>query len=288
MTARNGGMSMMDQLSSYTVLNNGVKMPWLGLGVYKTQDGAEVENAVKAALKFGYRSIDTATFYQNEAGVGKALKESGVPRNEIFVTTKVWNDMQGYDKTLASFEESKKKLGLEYIDLYLVHWPIPGKFTDTWRALERLYREGQVRAIGVSNFYLHHLKELFASCEVKPAVDQIELHPCLTQKEMLNFCKENDIQVEAWAPLMRGRILDHPIITEIANKYRKTPSQVILRWHLQHRIVAIPKSVHEHRIIENANIFDFNLSSEDMVLIDSLNRNERTGSDPDVFVQQWA
>lgn len=273
----------MKDLRSCTVLNNGVKMPWFGLGVYKSEEGEEVENAVKNALKHGYRSIDTAAFYQNEAGVGKAIKESGIPREEIFVTTKVWNDMQGYENTLASFEESRKKLDLEYIDLFLIHWPVKGKFKDTWRALEKLYHEGKVRAIGVCNFKVHHLKDLLSSCEVKPVINQVEYHPRLTQKDVLQFCKENDIQLEAWAPLMRGKILDHPVITELAEKYGKTPAQIVLRWDLEHEVVTIPKSVKEHRIVENADVFDFSLTAEEVDNIDSLNLDERTGPDPDTF-----
>lgn len=277
----------MDSISSYTVLNNGVKMPWLGLGVYKSKEGEEVENAVKTALKIGYRSIDTAALYENERGVGKAIRDSGIPREEIFVTTKVWNDRHGYDSTLNAFEESRKKLGLEYIDLYLIHWPVPEKFKETWRALEKLYRDGLVRAIGVSNFQIHHLEELMESCEVKPAVNQVEFHPLLTQKKLLVFCKEHNIQMEAWAPLMRGGVLDAPIIKKIAEKYGKTPAQVVLRWDLQHGVVTIPKSVREERIKENSDIFDFQLTSEEMGQIDSLNQDKRTGPDPDVFVEQW-
>ncbi len=277
----------MDSISSYTVLNNGVKMPWLGLGVYKSKEGEEVENAVKTALKIGYRSIDTAALYENERGVGKAIRDSGIPREEIFVTTKVWNDRHGYDSTLNAFEESRKKLGLEYIDLYLIHWPVPEKFKETWRALEKLYSDGLVRAIGVSNFQIHHLEELMESCEVKPAVNQVEFHPLLTQKKLLVFCKEHNIQMEAWAPLMRGGVLDAPIIKKIAEKYGKTPAQVVLRWDLQHGVVTIPKSVREERIKENSDIFDFQLTSEEMGQIDSLNQDKRTGPDPDVFVEQW-
>lgn len=277
----------MDHIQSCALLNNGVKMPWLGLGVYKSKEGGEVEHAVKTALKIGYRSIDTASFYENERGVGQAIKESGIPRQEIFVTTKVWNDQQGYDSTLRAFEESRKKLGLEYIDLYLIHWPIPGKFKETWKALEKLYRDGLVRAIGVSNFQIHHLEDLLNDCEIKPAVNQVEFHPYLTQKQLLAFCKEHDIQMEAWAPLMRGKVLDEPVIQTIAAKYGKTPAQVVLRWDLQHGVITIPKSVREERIKENSEIFDFQLTAEEMKQIDSLNKNERSGPDPDVFVEQW-
>lgn len=278
----------MSQTNKYTQLNNGIKMPRLGLGVYKAQEGSEVENAVKFALAHGYRLIDTASFYENETGVGKAIKQSGVPREEIFVTTKVWNDMLGYEETLAAFEDSRKKLDLEYIDLYLIHWPVPGKFKDAWKAMEKLYKEGAVRAIGVCNFNIHHLEELFESCEIKPAVNQVEFHPLLVQKDLLQFCKDNNIQMEAWAPIMRGKGLDHPNIVEIAEKYGKTPAQVVLRWHLEHDVIAIPKSVREHRIVENFDVFDFSLTKEEVEKIDSMNKNERTGPDPDVFPLQFA
>lgn len=278
----------MNKLSSYSVLNNGVKIPWLGLGTYKVEDGQQVENAVKFALKHGYRSIDTASFYDNEAGIGKAIKESDVSREEIFVTTKVWNDMHGYDKTIQSFEESRKKLGLEYIDLFLIHWPVPGKYLDTWKAMEKLYKDGLIRAIGVCNFKEHHLDVLLQNCEIKPTVNQVELHPQFSQKGLRDYCKKHEIQVEAWAPLMKGIILSNPIINKIAEKHGKTPAQVVLRWHLQNEVVIIPKSVKEHRIVENANIFDFQLDGEDMNQIDSLNKDERIGKDPDEFAAEWA
>lgn len=277
----------MDHIQSFTILNNGVKMPWLGLGVYKSQEGQEVENAIRIALAQGYRSIDTASFYKNEVGVGRAIKDSGIPREEIFVTTKVWNDDQGYDSTLKAFEESRQKLGLDYIDLYLIHWPILGKFKETWKAMEKLYRDGLVRAIGVCNFQVHHLEDLLRDSEVKPAVNQVEFHPLLTQTEVLNFCRENEIQMEAWAPLMRGGVLDNSIITGIADKHGKTPAQVVLRWDLQHGVVTIPKSVREHRIKENGDIFDFELTSEEMEQIDRINEDRRSGPDPDVYVEQW-
>ncbi|MFC7391977.1 aldo/keto reductase [Scopulibacillus cellulosilyticus] len=275
---------MIKGLSDRVVLHNGVEMPRFGLGVYKAEEGQEVVNAVKAAINAGYRSIDTAAFYQNETGVGEAVKAVDVPREELFITTKVWNDRQGYESTLSAFNESREKLGLDYIDLYLVHWPVSGKYKDTWRALEKLYKEGYVRAIGVCNFKPHHLKDLLADSEYKPVVNQIELHPRLIQEETRAFCKDHQIKVEAWSPLMRGRIFDHPILTEIAGKYGKTPAQVILRWDLQHDIITIPKSVHEHRIKENADVYDFELTQGEMDRIDSLNNNERTGPDPDEFV----
>jgi diketogulonate reductase-like aldo/keto reductase len=271
---------MAKSISDATILSNGVKMPWIGLGVWKVQEGQEVENAVKAAIRVGYRSIDTAAFYGNEAGVGKAIRECEIPREELFITTKVWNSNQGYETTLQAFEESRKKLGLEYVDLYLVHWPVKGKYKETWKALEKLYKDGWVRAIGVSNFKVHHLEDLLGDGEMAPMVNQVEFHPLLTQKELHLFCKTHRIQLEAWSPLMRGN-LSHPTLLRLAEKYQKTPAQVVLRWDLQHEVVTIPKSANETRIRENADIFDFELSPEDMETIDSLNQNKRFGPDPD-------
>lgn len=275
---------MAKHLADCTVLSNNVRMPWIGLGVWKSKEGQEVERAVAAALKAGYRSIDTAAIYGNETGVGKAIQQAGIERNELFVTTKVWNADQGYESTLAAFEESRKKLGLDYIDLYLIHWPVKGKYKDTWRALEKLYKDGLVRAIGVSNFQPHHLEDLMADSEVTPMLNQIELHPLLSQKDVRAFCKQHGIQVEAWSPLGQGgELLQHPVLTEIARKHDKTAAQVILRWDLQHEVVTIPKSVHEARIVENAELFDFVLSAEEMEKIDGLNEDKRIGPDPDNF-----
>jgi methylglyoxal/glyoxal reductase len=271
-----------NQLKSYTTLNNGVHMPRFGLGVWRVSEGDEVFSSVKHALQSGYVSIDTAAAYQNEEGVGRAIKESGIPRNELFITTKVWNADQGYDSTLAAFQQSITKLGLEYLDLYLIHWPVAGKFTETWRALEKLYQDGLVRAIGVSNFQVHHLQKVMENSQVKPMVNQVEFHPLLTQKELRSFCKDNQIQLEAWSPLMQGN-LDIPLLHDLSKKYGKTPAQIVLRWDLQHQVVTIPKSVTKHRIEENANVFDFELSEDDMNLIDSLNQNKRFGPDPDNF-----
>lgn len=261
-------------------LNNGVTMPWLGLGTYKVNDGDEVFNAVATAISAGYRGIDTASMYQNEDGVGRAIRSSGLPRNELFITTKVWNSDQGYESTLRAFETSRKKLGLKFIDLYLVHWAVPGKFRETWKALVHLYREGDTRAIGVSNHQISHLGEIIDDTGVIPAVDQIELHPLLTQKELLQFTREHGIRLEAWRPLMHGD-LDHPELARLARQYGRTAAQIVLRWDLQNGVVIIPKSVHENRIRENSQIFDFELSPEDMATIDSLNENRRFGPDPD-------
>src|SRR5690606_31386942 len=274
---------MTKSLQGTVTLHNGVKMPYFGLGVYKIEDGNDVINSVKTALKFGYRSIDTAALYENEEGVGQAIKDSGIPREEIFVTTKVWNTDHGYENTLEAFDKSIAKLGLEYVDLYLIHWPGKDKFVDTWRALEKLYREGLVRAIGVSNFKPHHLQTLMEKSEEKPVINQVELHPYFQQKELREFCKEHDIVVEAWSPLGRGQVLDDPVLAEIGKKYGKTPAQVTLRWHLQNDIVIIPKSVTPSRIKENADIFDFELTAEDMEQIDQLDKNTRLFKDPDLF-----
>ncbi|MFC0297639.1 aldo/keto reductase [Geobacillus jurassicus] len=273
----------MNGLQDCAALHNGVKMPWVGLGVYKVKEGEEVRSAVRTALEIGYRHVDTAAFYENEEGVGQAIRESGIPREQVFVTTKVWNTDQGYETTLKAFDRSLKKLGFDYVDLYLVHWPVKGKYKETYRALEKLYKDGYVRAIGVSNFHIHHLQDVLADCEIKPMVNQVEYHPRLTQKELHAFCQENGIQLEAWSPLMRGEILSEPTIVDIGRKYGKTPAQVVLRWDLQHGVVTIPKSVTPARIKENADIFDFSLTDEEMKQIDALNLNKRVGPDPDNF-----
>ncbi|MEK3671556.1 aldo/keto reductase [Paenibacillus sp. FSL R10-2771] len=274
---------MMMNLKSATKLANGVEMPWFGLGVFKVQEGQEVVDSVKAAIKAGYRSIDTATVYGNEEGVGQAIRESGVAREELFITTKVWNNDQGYDSTLAAFDLSLSKLGLDYVDLYLVHWPIRAKYKDTWRALEKLYADGKVRAIGVSNFQIDHLEDLLTEANVKPMVNQVELHPLLSQLELREYCKAQGIQIEAWAPLAQGHLLDNEVIADIAARHNKTLPQVILRWDLQNGIVTIPKSVKEERIIANADIFDFELSEDEISRINALNNNQRFGSHPDRF-----
>ncbi|MGG4094098.1 aldo/keto reductase [Paenibacillus lautus] len=261
-------------------LNDGVKMPWLGLGVWKTKEGEEVIQSVKSAIAAGYRSIDTAAIYGNEEGVGQAIRESGVSRDELFITTKVWNDDQGYEKTLQAFETSRKKLGLDIVDLYLVHWPGKDKYLDTWKALIHLQKEGLVRSIGVSNFQIRHLQHIIEETGVVPVVDQVELHPLLSQRELLGYARENNIVLEAWSPLMQGN-LDQPVLAQIAEKYGKTTAQVILRWDIQNDVIVIPKSIKEHRIRENAGIFDFELSAEDMAAIDGLNQNKRFGSNPD-------
>ncbi|WP_425589778.1 aldo/keto reductase [Fictibacillus fluitans] len=274
---------MIKSISDTAVLHNGVRMPWLGLGVYKAEDGQEVVNAIHYALEAGYRSIDTASFYKNEEGVGQALKTSNLAREDLFITTKVWNTEQGYETTLQSFEESIKKLALDYVDLFLIHWPVSGKYKDTWRALEHLYKEGKVKAIGVCNFEIHHLEDLLGDCEIVPMVNQVEFHPRLTQKDLLSYCKDKNIQLEAWRPLLKGEIFDEPVLVELAKKYEKTVAQVILRWDLQNGVITIPKSVNKDRIQQNSNIFDFELSREDMGKIDALNLNHRNGPNPNDF-----
>jgi methylglyoxal/glyoxal reductase len=278
---------MMKNIQDTTTLHNGVKMPWLGIGVFKVEQGPELVNAVKFAIKHGYRSIDTAAIYENEEGVGQAIregiKEANVPREELFITSKVWNSDLGYESTIAAYETSLKKLDLEYLDLYLIHWPVEGKHKEAWRALETLYKEGRVRAIGVSNFQVHHLEDLMNDAEIKPMVNQVECHPRLTQKEIQAFCQQHGIQLEAWSPLMQGQLLDNLVLQEIANKYNKTIAQVILRWDLQNGVVTIPKSTKEHRIVENSTVFDFELTKEEMQRINELNQNHRVGPDPDNF-----
>ncbi|WP_340004703.1 aldo/keto reductase [Paenibacillus sp. FSL K6-0276] len=263
-------------------LNDGVTIPWLGLGVWQSKDGEEVIHAVKTAVEVGYRSIDTAAAYNNEEGVGQAIRECGVARDELFITTKVWNADQGYESTLKAFEVSRRKLGLDYIDLYLIHWPVAGKYRETWKALIHLQKEGLIKSIGVSNFQIHHLKDIIEDTGVLPVVNQVEFHPLLTQRELLKYANEQGIQLEAWSPLMQGN-LDLPLLKELSEKYGKTPAQIVLRWDLQQGVITIPKSVHADRIKENAGFFDFTLSDEDVKAIEDLNKDHRFGPDPDNF-----
>lgn len=277
----------MNNLQSTKTLSNGVEMPWLGLGVFRVEEGQELVDAVKIAIKNGYRSIDTAAIYANEAGVGQgvreAIEETGITREELFITSKVWNSELGYESAIAAYEESLKKLGLEYLDLYLIHWPVEGKYKEAWRALETLYKEGKVKAIGVSNFHIHHLEDLLKDAEIKPMVNQVEYHPKLTQQELLVYCKQQGIQMEAWSPLMAGQLLDNQALQQIAATHNKSVAQVIIRWDLQNGVITIPKSTKEPRIVENANVFDFELSAEEMETINKLNENLRVGPDPDNF-----
>lgn len=269
-------------------LHNGVRMPGLGLGVFKVEEGPVLVEAVKAAIAHGYRSIDTAAIYGNETSVGQGIREAlhehgDLAREQLFVTSKVWNADLGYEPTLAAYETSLAKLGLDYLDLYLIHWPVAGKYKEAWRALETLYKDGRVKAIGVSNFQVHHLEDLMSNAAIKPMVNQVEFHPRLSQQELLAYSRANDIQLEAWSPLMQGGLMDEPILLELAAKYNKSVAQIILRWDVHHGVVTIPKSTNAQRIIENAALFDFELSQADMARIDSLNRNQRVGPDPDNF-----
>jgi len=264
-------------------LSNGVEMPYLGLGVYLSKEGSEVINACKYAIEAGYRHIDTASLYDNEKGVGIAIKECGVPRKEIFITSKVWNNDQGFDSTLRAFDDTLKKLDTDYLDLYLIHWPVKDKYKETWRALETLYKGGRVKAIGVSNFLVHHLEDLLTSVEIKPMVNQVEFHPYVVQQLLLDFCASHHIQSEAWSPLMQGKIFNVRRIKELAIKYNKTEAQIVLRWDLQKGVITIPKSVRREIILSNAQLFDFELSTEDVKSIDSLNKNLRVGAHPDHF-----
>ncbi|MFF2854398.1 aldo/keto reductase [Peribacillus sp. NPDC058002] len=272
---------MISNIGETITLHNGVKMPQLGFGVFKVKNGNETVESVKKAIEVGYRAIDTAAIYENEEGVGQAIRECGVPREELFITSKVWNTEQGYETTLQAFDDSLHRLGLEYLDLYLIHWPGKDKYLETWRALEKLYKDGKVKSIGVSNFHVHHLEKLLANSEVKPVVNQIELHPLLTQVEIRDYCAKHEIKVESWSPLGRGNLLEEPTINHIAKKHGKSSAQVLIRWHLQHDLVVIPKSITPSRIEENAEVFDFSLSLNEMNQIDALNKNERFGSNPD-------
>ncbi|WP_156758803.1 aldo/keto reductase [Microbacterium karelineae] len=265
-------------------LNNGVEIPQLGFGVFQVPDD-ETTEAVAAALTAGYRSIDTAAIYGNEAGVGRAIAGAGIPRNELFLTSKVWNADHGYDNTLRAYDTTLTKLGVDALDLYLIHWPTPRRdlYIDTWRALEKLYADGRVRAIGVSNFEPEHLDRLIDSSSVVPVVNQVELHPTLQNRAVTAANTRHGIATEAWSPLAQGAVLGDPAITVIATRHGKTPAQVVLRWHLQQDRIVIPKSVTPRRIAENLDVFDFTLTSEELASIDALDRDGRTGPHPAEF-----
>ncbi|MDW3195603.1 MAG: aldo/keto reductase [Cytophagales bacterium] len=275
-------MNITDLKGTFT-LNNGIEMPYFGLGVWQSKDGQEVINAIHHALEAGYRAIDTAAIYKNEEGVGQAIAQSNVPREEIFVTSKVWNEDQRSGGIMQAFDTTMNKLGLDYLDLYLIHWPVSGKYKDTWKVLEEIYASGRVKAIGVSNFLKHHLEDLLEVAEVVPMVNQMEFHPRLVQQELLDFCKSHGVQYEAWSPLMQGKIFEVELLQQLAEKYGKSIAQIALRWNLQKGVVTIPKSVKKERIVANADIFDFEIAQEDMDAIDGLDQSQRVGPDPDSF-----
>ena len=255
---------------NFKVLSNGVKMPSIGFGTYKSGNDKETAKIIKYALKIGYRQIDTASFYGNEVGIGNGIKESGINREDIFLVTKLWNDDHGYDKTIEAFNKSLERLQVDYIDLYLVHWPNKLNL-ETWKAFEYLYKTGKVKSIGVCNFKVAHLEELKKTAQIMPMVNQIEIHPQSSKNDMLSYCEENNIQLVAWSPIMRGKLFSNELMIGLAEKYKKTIAQIILRWHLQRGVIPIPKSSNEERIKENLNIFDFELSNDDMKTIDLLN-----------------
>lgn len=257
-------------ITSVLDLNDGYTMPQFGLGVYRSTEGDLCKNAMKWAFDAGYRHIDTASFYANERSVGEAVRDSKIPRQDVFITSKLWNDDQGYDNTLKAFEESMLKLNLEYLDLYLVHFPVQDLRKDTWKAMEVISKDERCRSIGVSNYMKHHLEELYGFCKVPPAVNQIELHPFnyQTRIDTVDFSKKNNIQITTYCPLTRGQKFDHPVIQSLAAKYEQTPAQMLLRWALQHGFSTIPKSSNQQRILENADIFDFKIEEADMTLLD--------------------
>jgi methylglyoxal/glyoxal reductase len=277
---------MQYSITSTIKMNNGVEIPRFGLGVWRTPPGVETQNSVRWALEAGYRHIDTAKLYGNEEDVGLVIGQSPVKREDVFVTTKVWDTEQGYTPTLRSCEDSLKRLGMDYVDLYLIHWPIPGLRGETWRALIKLYENGKCRSIGVSNYTVRHLKELLADSPIIPAINQIEFNPFLYRKELMDFCCSQGIVVESYAPLSRGRKLDNPVLGKIAARHQKSAAQVMIRWALQHDLVVIPKSAHQERIQENAAVFDFELIPADMNELDGLNEDYYTVP-PDRISEKW-
>lgn len=267
----------------YKIINNS-KIPMVGFGTWKIND-IDAEDAVHKALEVGYRHIDTASIYKNEKGVGKGISKSGITREEIFLTTKVWLETDTYDGVLKEFEKSCEQLQTNYIDLYLIHWPTQ-KTAEQWKALEHLYDLEKVKAIGVCNFHQHHLESLNDYAKYKPVINQIELHPLLSQKPLIAYNNKHNIITEAWSPLMKGRILEYNILHDLAKKYNRSEAQVTLRWHLQNDVIVIPKTVHKNRMQENINIFDFELSKEDMSLLDDLNKDSRISGNPDTYAKE--
>lgn len=276
-------MGKISGLQGTFTLNNKSEMPYFGLGTFQSNDGEEVRNAVRYALNTGYRLIDTASFYDNEKGVGEGVRESDIPREDVFVTTKVWNDDQGFEQALKAYDRSLDKLGMDYVDLLLVHWPVSGKFKDTWRAFEKIYAEGRVKAIGISNFLEVHLDQLLPDVKVMPMVNQMEFHPYLIQQSLLDRCARHNIVYQAWSPIMHGKVFGIEVLKEIGHKYGKNEAQVVLRWDLQRGVATIPKSAGKERIEQNAQIFDFELTDNDMKAINALDHNHRLGYDPMLF-----
>jgi methylglyoxal/glyoxal reductase len=271
---------MKQPLTESVELNNGVKIPLFGLGLYQVKSGRKAISAVQCALAAGYRHFDTAAAYGNEADLGEALAASDVPREQLFITTKLWNEDHGYNSTLRAFDESRSKLRTDYIDLYLIHWPVRDLRTESWRAMMHLYERGTCRAIGVSNYTIRHLRELLDWSDIIPAVNQVEFSPFLYQKDLLDFCAEKRIQLETYSPLTKGKKLGHPVLIELAKKYGKTPAQILIRWAIDHKLVVIPKSARCERIEENAQVFDFAIRPEDLRILDELDENFRTSWDP--------
>ncbi|WP_042478929.1 aldo/keto reductase [Bacillus ndiopicus] len=277
---------MINHLQDTITLNNGLQMPGMGLGVFQVENDATAD-IVKNAIEVGYRSIDTAAIYGNEAGVGEGIKQAlastGLQREDLFITSKVWNAGLSYEETIAAYDESLAKLGLDYLDLYLIHWPGKDKYAESWKALEDLYEQGKIKAIGVCNFNVSHLQNLLSFARIKPVLNQVEFHPRLQQAELRAFCEQHQIQLEAWAPLMQGGLLEDETISKIATKYGKSTAQVILRWDVQNGVITIPKSVRKERMVQNADIFDFSLTDEEMAIINAMNLEQRVGPNPDEF-----
>lgn len=274
---------MLDDNSEYTILNNGLRMPWIGFGTFKIPAGEETYQAVRHALDAGYRSIDTATIYGNESSIGQAVKDSGIPREDLFITTKVWNDDVRSKNTMNAIDESLALLNMDYVDLYLVHWPVKRFYVDAWLDMENILQSGKASAIGVSNFMIHHLEEVISAGTIIPVVNQVEFHPQLQIRDLHAFCKDHRIQLEAWAPLMQGSGLDHPVLLDLAEKHNKSAAQIIIRWDIQREVISIPKSTNKEHIYSNIDVFNFYLDETDMKNIATMDKSLRLGDDPDNF-----